>query len=107
MENSFTKIVKKISDSLAEAKQKNLLIEEARKTVNPTFFEILEELEKDDKTLYSMLILWYSEKYLENPLDLDKILDKVIGEQKKTFVPKKTRPDYFGGSCGSLVTGGC
>lgn len=91
--NKLTSFTTHIGNILAEIKQKNKLIEEAKKTYNPSFIEIIEELEKDDKTLCNMLVLWYGQKYLDNPIDIDDIMTSIKPKKKKETI-------YYDYSCG-------
>ena len=102
--NSLSKITSHIGSILAEVQERNKLLEEARKSVNPTFSEIIEELENDDKTLCNMLLLWYSQKYLDNPIDIDKLFENV-----KSFKKKEKKQKYYDAGCGpvsKLIYGG-
>ena len=93
--NTITKLTSQIGSVLAEIRQRNQLIEEAQKLSNPTFVDIITELEKEDKTLCNMLLLWYCQKYLENPIDLDELFNKikVVTKTKQ----KCYEPDDCGG----------
>lgn len=82
---TLTKLTSQIGAVLAEIKQRNKLIEEAQKLSNPSFMDIITDLEKDDKTLCNMLLLWYCQKYLDNPIDMEDLLGKIkVTNNKKT-----------------------
>lgn len=100
--NTLTRLTSQIGNVLAEIRQRNELIEKAQKMSNPTFMEIITELEKDDKTLCNMLLLWYCDKYLNDPVDMDAIVEDL----KKVIKTKKPRPS-FGGGCGASSYSSC
>lgn len=92
--NNLSQITAKIGSILSEIRQRNELIEEAQKIVNPSFLDIISELEKEDKTLCNMLILWYCQKYIDNPVDVDELFKKL-----KTITKTKKRSSYISGGC--------
>lgn len=100
--NTISKLTSQIGNVLAEIRERNKVIEAAQKRSNPTFMEIIEDLEKDDKTLCNMLLLWYCNKYLEDPVDMDAIVEDL----KKVIKTKKARPS-FGGGCGTSSYSSC
>ena len=104
--NLLTNLTKAIGEKLAKVREANKLIEEKRKIINPTFFEILEELPKDDSMLALSLINWYINKYANsyNDKEFEKYL-KSIGiddKNQKISVIEDVEFDYrgYGGSCG-------
>ena len=101
----LTDFTRTIGDTIAKIKNNNKLIDELNKKFNPTFVEIIENLQKTDPTLAKMLMVWYMETYSIDDKELETIVNKY---QKK---PKKTREtshytfeDY---TCGSSRSSGC
>lgn len=96
--NTLSKLTSQIGAVLAEIRQRNQLIEEAQKLSNPTFVDIITELEKEDKTLCNMLLLWYCQKYLDNPIDLEELFKKIqIVSKTKTASSSYVEDDGCGG----------
>jgi hypothetical protein len=93
---SLADITKVIGKNLANLRYNNQLIEAQRKLVNPTFLEILEELNKDDEVLAASLMNWYMNKYGKN-LGSDIELTKLILEKSEN---KNVSSLSFGASCG-------
>lgn len=91
----FTEITRKTGSIIAKIKNNNKLIAELNKQFNPTFVEIIESLQKTDKTLAQLLMVWYMNTYSVNEDDLNNIVDKY---KDKTI--KKSSKCYWGG-CGS------
>lgn len=99
----LSKLTAQIGNVLAEIKQRNKMIEMANKLSNPTFIDIIEDLEKDDKTLCNMLLLWYCQKYLDNPIDMEELMDNIKSFSK----PKKTYEYRESSGCGSCSISSC
>lgn len=95
MKYSLTDLAKILGSNLANLRYNNKLIEEQRKIVNPTFLEILEQLNEDDELLAASLMNWYMKKY-EKYLDKNSDLSKLIFEQ---FEKKQQRSSSYS-SCG-------
>ena len=95
----LTSFTAQIGNVLSKIKEQNRVLDDARRLSNPTFLEIIEELKEDDRTLCSMLLLWYSQKYLDDPIDYDGLFDKI-----NSSLHKSDKIDYrcSGGSCGSV-----
>jgi len=97
--NTLTKLTSQIGNVLAEIRQRNQLIEEAQKLSNPTFVDIITDLEKEDRTLCNMLLLWYCQKYLENPIDIEELFDKIKVVTKTKTPSYSYEPDDCCGGC--------
>ena len=99
----LTSFTAQIGNVLSKIKERNRVLDDARRLSNPTFLEIIEELKEDDRTLCNMLLLWYSQKYLDNPVDIDKLF-----ENAKSFKNKENKQKYYDAGCGGseLVYGG-
>lgn len=93
---SLANITKIIGDNLANLRYNNQLIDAQRRLINPTFLEILEELNKDDEMLAASLMNWYMNKY-GNCIGSDKELAKLLLEQSTEKTKSET---YYGASCG-------
>ena len=93
----LTSFTSQIGNILSKVRERNRVLDDARRLSNPTFLEIIEELKEDDKTLCNMLLLWYSQKYLDDPIDYDALFDKInkLSEHKIDY-------SCVSGSCGSL-----
>lgn len=102
-------LAKLIGENLDKLRYNNKLIEAQRKIVNPTFLEILEELNKDDEVLAASLMNWYLNKYGKSIVD-DKELSKAI---LSSMVESKAKSsydnddDYSCGSFGGWANGRC
>ena len=101
MNDIFTNITKKAGNVLEQIRRNNKLLESNRKQYNPTFLEIMEELQKDDKTLASMLLFWYMQRHSTNDLEFNKIVNEIESEMSKLGLIQ-TGDVCIGGSCGSI-----
>ena len=113
----FTTVSKNIGSLIAQLKNNNKLIDELDKLYNPTFVEILEDLQENDKTLATMLLMWYCNKYDQREDEMDKLISKLKG--KTTKVKPASIPTYISSGCGNnggsvgcgvtprRTTGGC
>lgn len=92
---NLTEITEKAAKILSAIKTRNTLLDnlekENSKIVNPTFVEIIDELEKDNKTLAQMLIMWYLEKYSINEDDLNQSLLELENASIKNKSKKKEK----------------
>lgn len=133
----LTNITRTIGDTIAKIKNNNKLIEELNKKFNPTFVEIIENLQKTDPTLAKMLMCWYMETYCIDDKELDALVSKyqkkprkVSNSSSKTysssggcdapfassggcndadsgFLWRRSRSWGSSGGCGSSSSGGC
>lgn len=113
----FTTVSRNIGSLIAQLKNNNKLIDELNKVYNPTFVEILEDLQENDKTLGTMLLMWYCNKYDEREIKMDDLISKIKTEKSPKVKPSKTYSyssgcGNNGGSVGCGVTpkkssGGC
>lgn len=92
----ITNFVKGIGNAIAKMQSNNILIEELRKKYNPTFTEIMENLEDEDPTLATMLLLWYSKKTNFEVIDSKIIEDSFRLKKEKS----KQKKGYITGGCG-------
>ena len=104
----FTEITKKTGSIIAKIKNNNKLVEELNKKFNPTFVEIIENLQKTDKTLCQLLMVWYMNTY---SIDEDE-LNNIVEKYKDKTIKKQTKPKYVlesgcGNTSGWLYNGGC
>lgn len=78
----FTGITKNVGLIAAKIEDNNLLISELNKKYNPTFLEIIKELQKskDDSVLLALLLTWYINKYSVDESELNKIMNKIRNE---------------------------
>lgn len=107
----LTSFTAQIGNVLSKIKERNRVLDDARRLSNPTFLEIIEELKEDDRTLCSMLLLWYSQKYLDDPIDYDVLFDKIKGSLHKSDKIENEKyisqcgcgfddePNVYGGAC--------
>ena len=79
----LTNITRTIGDTIAKIKNNNKLIEELNKKFNPTFVEIIENLQKTDPTLAKMLMCWYMETYCIDDKELDALVSKYQKKPRK------------------------
>lgn len=100
MNDIFTNMTKKAGNVLEQIRRNNKLLESNRKQYNPTFLEIMEELQKDDKTLASMLLFWYMQRHSTNDLEFNKIVNEIETEMSKLGLIQ-TGDSIIGASCGS------
>ena len=116
MSDLFTNMTKKAGNVLEQIRRNNKLLDSSRKQYNPTFLEIMEELQKDDRTLAAMLMFWYMQRHSVNDVEFNKIVNEIesemhslgliptgdtaIGASCGTFKQKKQKPSYSCG-CGS------
>lgn len=105
MNDFLTNMTKRTGNVLEKIRRNNKLIESQRKQYNPTFVEIMEELQKDDKTLYAMLMFWYMQKHSMNDKEFNKIIEQIEKEMRNSYIIPTA--DYIGGSCGTIVSGSC
>lgn len=101
----ITNLTKTIGDTIAKIKNNNKLVDELNKAFNPTFVEIMENLQETDPTLAKMLMVWYLDTY---SLDKNKLNKLVANYQDK----KKTqsKPFVLESGCGNtsgIYGGGC
>lgn len=100
MNDIFTNMTKKTGNVLEQIRRNNKLLDSSRKQYNPTFLEIMEELQKDDRTLAAMLMFWYMQRHSVNDMEFNKIVNEIESEMYKLgLIP--TGDAAIGGSCGS------
>lgn len=95
----FTTISRNIGSLIAQLKNNNKLIDELNKVYNPTFVEILEDLQENDKTLATMLLMWYCNKYDEREIKMDELISKIKTEKSSKIKSSKTYS--YNSGCGN------
>lgn len=104
----FTEITRKTGSIIAKIKNNNKLIAELNKQFNPTFVEIIESLQKTDKTLAQLLMVWYMNTYSVNEDELNNLVDKYIDKTaKKLPKARHVAESGCGNTSGWLYGGGC
>ena len=104
----LTNITRTIGDTIAKIKNNNKLIEELNKKFNPTFVEIIENLQKTDPTLAKMLMCWYMETYCIDDKELDALVSKYQKKPRKTSSnSSKTYSSSGGCNAPYASSGGC
>ena len=91
---SFTDFTKITGDVIAKIKNNNKLIDELNKRYNPTFLEIIEDLQENDETLAKMLLLWYMTKYSIDESKIDDIMADIRKEYTKVKRKALTNDSY-------------
>lgn len=118
---NLTDITKQMGNIIANIKNNNVLVDELKTKFNPTFVEIMENLQETDPTLAKMLMVWYTETYtideseLVNLVNKYQIKKKTKRESKPTYVVESgcgNTSGWFYGGCGSSAgsrsySGGC
>ncbi len=102
----FTTVSRNIGSLIAQLKNNNKLIDELNKVYNPTFVEILEDLQENDKTLGTMLLMWYCNKYDEREIKMDDLISKIKTEKSSKVKSSKTY-SYSSGCGNNGGSAGC
>ena len=97
----FTTVSRNVGSLIAQLKNNNKLIDELNKLYNPTFVEILEDLQENDKTLGTMLLMWYCNKYDEREIKMDDLIAKIKTEQFLKEKSKSSRTYSYSSGCGN------
>ena len=104
----LTNVTRVIGDTIAKIKNNNKLIEELNKKFNPTFVEIIENLQKTDPTLAKMLMCWYMETYCIDDKELDALVSKYQKKPKNALSgSSKTYSSSDGCNGHYAFSGGC
>ena len=95
----LTNMTKKTGRVLEQISRNNKLLDANRKQYNPTFLEIMDELQKDDKTLATMLMFWYMQRHSANDIEFNSLVNKMEHETKMFLQSQKNSNNYTA-SCG-------
>jgi len=101
MNDLFTDITKNVGRLIAKINNNNLLLQDLTKTYNPTFVDIIDDLnENGEETLLTLLLIWYNKKCGTDYSDFKKLINELDPSVSKSTASCDDDDDDY--SCGYI-----